>query len=85
MLKNLLEMNKEEHEEWLRQQGVEALDLSSPCEENLCRLVSHTLRIEDKETQAQAFVDIANMALALADKALGSQNLVAQCIVLQQH
>lgn len=85
MIDDLLEMTNEEHAEWLREQGIEVLDLSQPTEENLCRLVSIALRAIDKDDRARALVDVANVSLALADKAIGAQAIVTKCLVLQRH
>jgi hypothetical protein len=81
----VLEMSEADHIEWLRQNGVDFADLNAPTEENLIRLVSDTLRTLGAEDKAQSFIEIANMCIALADKTLGSQSLVPQCIVLQRH
>jgi hypothetical protein len=83
--KDLFEMSEAEHMEWLREQGAAVLDLSKPSEENLCRLVGNALRAVEKEDRAQSFVDIANMALAMADITLGSEKVVPQCLVMQRH
>jgi hypothetical protein len=85
MIKDLFEMTSEEHDKWLREQGVEVLDLSQPNEENLCRLVSIALRANDKDARVRALVDVANVSLALADKAMDAQDIVAKCLVLQRH
>lgn len=85
MTDDLLEMTDAEYTAWLREQGLDILNLSEPSEDNLCRLVSNALRSINREDRAQTFVDIANMSLALADQALGSQRLVAQCLILTRH
>lgn len=72
------------YERWLREAGGVS-DPDSPTEENLVALVSNTLRETSPEARAQGFVDMANMALAMADKTLGSQVPVAKCLVLDLH
>lgn len=72
------------YERWLREAGGMS-DPDSPTEENLVNLVSSTLRETTPEARAQGFVDLANMALAMADKTLGSQVPVAKCLVLELH
>lgn len=82
---DLFGMSDAEHLVWLREQGVDFADYTEPSEENLCRLVSNALRSIDKRDRAQSFIDIANMSLALADKTLGADSVVPQCLVLQRH
>lgn len=82
---DLFEMSEAQYVEWLRSLGIEPMDVTTPSEENLCRLVSDALRALDREKRARLFIDIANMSLALADKTLGAQKIVPQCLVLQQH
>jgi hypothetical protein len=84
MADDLFEMTDEEYAEWLRKQGLELQDLSQPTEENLCRLVSLALRSIDSEERAQVLVDVANVSLALADKAMGAQDVPIRCLVLQR-
>jgi hypothetical protein len=72
------------YERWLREAGGVS-DPDSPTEENFVSLVSNTLRETTPEARARGFVDVANMALALADKTLGSQVPVAKCLVLELH
>jgi hypothetical protein len=85
MTDDLFGMSEADHIKWLREQGIDVLDLSQPSEENLCRLLSNAVRTIDKQGRARLFVDLANMSLALADKALGAQRIVPQCLVLQRH
>ena len=72
------------YERFLREAGGVS-DPDSPTEENFVSLVSNTLREMTPEARARGFVDVANMALALADKTLGSQVPVAKCLVLELH
>lgn len=85
MANDIFGMTPEDYSAWIASEGIEILDLSKPSEENLCRLVSNALRSIDNDDKATAFIDIANMSLALADKTLGAQRIVPQCLVLQQH
>jgi hypothetical protein len=70
--------------QWLREAGGVS-DPDSPTEENLVNMFSNTLRETNPKARAQGFVDVANMALAMADKTLGSQVPVAKCLVLELH
>ena len=75
---------EEAYERFLRETGG-MYDPNSPTEENLVNLFSSTMRERDPEIKAKGFVDVANMALAMADKTLGSQVPVAKCLVLELH
>ena len=74
----------EVYESWLREAGG-ASDQDSPTEENLVGLFSATIREQSPQLKAQGFIDVANMALAMADKTLGSQVPVAKCLMLDLH
>lgn len=54
-------------------------------EERLVGLLSDALREPSPLAKAQLLVDIANMSMALADKTLGAQDLVATSVVLTRH
>jgi len=84
MATDMNNMANEAYESWLREAGGVA-DLDSPTEENLVNLFSNTLRETSPEARARGFVDVANMALAMADKTLGSQVPVAKCLMLDLH
>lgn len=84
MATDLNNLTDDAYEIWLSEAGGVA-DLDSPTEENLVNLFSNTLRETSPEARARGFVDVANMALAMADKSLGSQVPVAKCLVLELH
>lgn len=84
MTTDLNSVPDEAYERWLREAGG-GTDPDSPTEENLVNLFSNTLRETNSEARARGFVDVANMALAMADKTLGSQVPVAKCLVLDLH
>lgn len=84
MTTDLNSVADETYERWLREAGGVS-DPDSPTEENLVNLFSSTLRETSPEARAKGFVDVANMALAMADKTLGSQVPVAKCLVLDLH
>lgn len=84
MTTDINSMTDDAYESWAREAGGMA-DLDSPTEENLVSLFSNTLRETSPEARARGFVDVANMALAMADKTLGSQVPVAKCLVLDLH
>lgn len=85
MDKDLSEMTDLEYTEWFANSGSELIDLNYPSEENLINLFSAAVRTISVEERAQSLVDVANMCLALADKTLGAQSVVATCIVLNKH
>jgi hypothetical protein len=72
------------YERFLREAGG-VIDPDCPSEENLVNLFSNTIRETNPAMKAKGFVDVANMALAMADKTLGSQVPVAKCLVLELH
>ena len=78
-------MTDEEYEAWLGSQELNLVDTSLPNEENLITMFSYAMRTTTAEERAKSLVDVANMCLAMADKTLGSQNLVAKCLVLNKH
>lgn len=84
MAADLNTVSDESYERWLREAGGVS-DPDSPTEENLVALFSNTLRETNAEAKAQGFVDVANMALAMADKTLGCQVPVAKCLIIDLH
>jgi hypothetical protein len=76
-------VSDEAYERWYREVG--GVDPDSLTEENLVALFSNTLRETSPEAQARGYVDIANMALAMADRTLGSQVPVAKCLIFDLH
>lgn len=84
MAADLNAMGDEAYIRWAEQMGID-LDTTTPNEENIVRLFSETMRETDPQAKAKGFVDVANMALAMADKTLGSQVPVAKCLVLDLH
>jgi len=78
---DLTAVGDEAYERWAEQMGMVS-DPDSPTDENLVRLFSATMREQDPLAKAKGFVDVANMALAMADKTLGSQVPVAKCLFL---
>ena len=80
MAADLNTVSNESYERWLREAGGVS-DPDSPTEENLVALFSNTLRETNTEAKAQGFVDVANMALAVADKTLGCQVHVLKCLI----
>jgi hypothetical protein len=46
---------------------------------------SKALREETPEGRAQGLIDAANMCIAMADKSLGSQVPVGNCLTLTRH
>ncbi|MFC5550268.1 hypothetical protein [Massilia aerilata] len=84
MATDLNSVPDETYERWLREAGGVS-DPDSPTEENLVNLFSNTLRETIPEARAKGLVDVANMALALADKTLGSQVPVAKCLIIDLH
>lgn len=54
-------------------------------DERLIQVVSKALREDTREGRAQTLVDAANLCMAMADKALGSQVAVRTCVTLTRH
>lgn len=84
MTTDLNSLPEDAYERFLREAGAPN-DPDSPSEENLVNLFSNTMRETDPEMKARGFVDVANMALAMADKTLGCQVPVAKCLMLDLH
>lgn len=84
MIIDLNSVPDEVYERWLREAGGMS-DPDSPTEENLVNLFSNVLREMSPEARAKGLVAIANMALAMADKTLGSKVSVAKCLMLDLH
>lgn len=83
---NVIEMDEGAYEKWLREcAGIDWQDTSSPSEENMVEILSNAIRTDNVEMKARQFIDLANMALAMADKTLGCQSIVATSLVLTQH
>lgn len=57
----------------------------APSEERMAEILSSAIRTEDKREKAQLFVDLANMAMTLADTTLGSQGSVETSVRLRLH
>jgi hypothetical protein len=76
---DLFSMNNDDFDDWMRNMQGRAPgdDLS---EERLVELVSATLREVKPEARARSFVDLANMCYAMADKTLGSQAPLTNCL-----
>jgi hypothetical protein len=82
---DMMKINDDEYEQWfLEQTGLNRAS-SDPSEENLAAMLSNAMRAYDKEVKAQCFIDIANMAMFMADKTLGSQGLVSTTVSLIRH
>lgn len=60
-------------------------ELNAPSEEKCVEILTQAIRAECPKAKAQLFVDLGNMALALADDALGSQVVVAESVCLKVH
>lgn len=81
---NQNEWSETEYAAWLAQVGG-VHGKSGPCEENVVAIVSDAIREQSPNAEAQLWVDAANMCMAMADKALGAQGLVATSVVLTKH
>lgn len=83
---NVIEMDEGAYEKWLREcAGIDWQDTTVPSEENMIEMLSNAIRADSAEWKAQQFIDLANMALAMADKTLGCQSVVATSLVLTKH
>lgn len=84
MASDVLSISDETYQRWLLDAGVVS-DPDAPTEENLIRVFCDTMRTLQPEARARGFVDLANMALAMADKTLGSQVPVTRCLIVDLH
>lgn len=78
-------MSEADHLEWLKKNAIDLDALNAPSDENLVRLLSDAMRCVRPQDKADILLDVANMALALADKTLGAQSLVPQCLFVLRH
>lgn len=69
----------QEFESWLQNLGGE------PSEERMAEILSSAMRTDNKKEKAQLYVDLANMAMALADTTLGVKGSVETSIHLRIH
>ncbi|MFX7768325.1 hypothetical protein ABTK15_20180, partial [Acinetobacter baumannii] len=84
MTAKLDEMPDAEYSNWIRDVMNGANDgAGSVSEEVLIRLLSSAIRADDPRIRAELFVDLANKALAMADKTLGCQDLVTTTFTLR--
>lgn len=82
-MKNELDlMTDTEHAEWLAQVGGVHGGVS---EETIATMVGDAMREPNPEIKSQHYLDVANMALALADKNRGSRILVTNSLVFTKH
>lgn len=58
---------------------------NKPSEMRLAAILSDAMRADDSRHKAQLYVELANMALALADTTLGVQGSVATSVQLRIH
>lgn len=83
-------MDDTEFEQWEDDAGEVDLptlftEHSAPTQENVIALLCAAIRETNKNIQAQQLLDVANMAMALADKILGSQEISVECVALRKH
>ncbi len=62
-----------------------AIDAGAPSEDNMALILSNAMRVDDPAMKAQLYVDLANMAISLADTTLGSQGRVVRTLDLKLH
>lgn len=82
---NMLDASDEEYEKWFLEQTGLSSTKSGPSEENLAILLTNAMRAYDPVTKAKCFLDLANMAMSMADKSLGSQEFIATTVSLCRH
>jgi hypothetical protein len=79
MASDLMSMGNDEFDNWLRDiSGRTSEDHLT--EDRLVELVSATLREIEPGARARGFVDLANLSYAMADKALGCQSSLTDCL-----
>ncbi|TQK01258.1 hypothetical protein [Herbaspirillum sp. SJZ107] len=69
-------------DEWLRRQ---ADDMAIPDDELLAETVSKAIREDMPEAKAQWLLDVANLCMAMAERALGCQAPIVTCLTLTRH
>jgi hypothetical protein len=58
---------------------------NKPSESRMAAILSDAMRTDDPRQKAQLYVELANMALAMADTTLGVQGSVATSVQLRIH
>lgn len=81
---NIMDMSEEEYEEFVRNPSGDPAN-AGPTEQKLLDIVSAAIAADTPEAKALFFVELANMAIAMADKTLGAQGFVATSVQLQKH
>ena len=76
---DITEMSEQDFDAWLKQAE------GGPSEGRLAEILSAAMRTDDKREKAQCLVDLANMAMVLADTALGAQSSVETSVHLRIH
>lgn len=81
MPNDIREMTDDAYENWIRHAAGQVA-AGADGEAELISLLSNTLRMTDAKERARSFVEAAGLCLAMADKSLGFQGPVANCLVL---
>lgn len=79
---DLNNMTDEGFEAWLRQQTDDA---ALPDDELLVKAVSQAMREDKAEAKAQSLLDVANLCMAMAERALGCLAPIVTCVTLTRH
>jgi hypothetical protein len=80
---HILDMTDEEYDTWF--QKATGSNPNGFSEEDLISQLSDAIRCDVKERKAEYYVRLANMSLAMADKTLGCQSIVATSLVHVKH
>ncbi|MBY0240233.1 MAG: hypothetical protein K2X55_13050 [Burkholderiaceae bacterium] len=84
MSNDLEHMSDTEYAEWLAQASGMHID-NCVSEESLARMIGEVMREPDPRIKSQSYLDIANLAIALADKVRGVHVLVTTSLTLTRH
>lgn len=81
---SFLDMDDEAYAAWY--QAATGNSLNNPngvTDEDLIALLSDAIRCQTKERKAEYLLKLANMSIALADKTLGCQSIVATSLIFK--
>lgn len=82
---SILSMTDAEYDTWFQKATGANSSPNGFSEEDLISLLSDAIRCDQMERKADYYVRLANLALAMADKTLGCQSIVATSLVHVKH
>jgi hypothetical protein len=81
---NIFDMSEQEFDEFVRNPSGDPAN-AGPTEKKLVDILSAAISADTPKAKAMFYVELANMAMAMADKTLGAQGIVATSVQLNKH